>query len=209
MTTSTPNVFRRLTGQPDITRLKRDKTALLMIEFQAEHFTGVLPVEEREELLNKAVAAMDWADKNKILTVHVHHQAKSPASPVFAPQSEGEAFYPPVLPRKKHLTQVKHADSVFSGSPLHTLLQTENIDTLILTGMPTPSCIASSAHDARVLGYRCLVAADITASRDLMSWNESRIVPALKMQEAALASIADKYAQVLNFADITALSLEK
>ncbi|MBR1777945.1 MAG: isochorismatase family protein [Alphaproteobacteria bacterium] len=209
MTLSTPNIFRRLSGTPDITRLKRTKTALLMIEFQAEHFTGVLPVDNREALTAAAVKAMDWADKNKILTVHVYHQAKSPASLAFAPDSSGAAFYPPIIPRKKHLTQVKYAASAFSGSPLHTILQTEGIDTLILAGLSTPSAITASAHDARVLGYKCLTAADLTASRDVVSWDESRVIPAVKMQETALANIADKYAQVLSLAEIMSLPIEK
>ena len=204
-----PEVFRRLTGVPDITRLRKGKTALLLMEFQGEHFTGSLPVENQESLTAAVVRAMDWADKNKILTVHILHLAKSPSALAFAPESEGAAFYPPVLPRKKHLTQVKYADSAFSGSPLHTILQTAGIDTLILGGISTPACVMSSAHDARILGYKCLIAADLTASRDVMSWDETRIIPAAKMQETALANIADKYAQVMKFADITALPLEK
>ena len=204
-----PNIFRQLTGQPDITRLQRSKTALLMIEFQAEHFTGTLPVENRETLIASAVKAMDWADKNKILTVHIYHHAKSPAALAFAPESDGSAFYPPLIPRKKHLTQVKHADSAFSGSPLHTLLLTRNIDTLILAGMSTSSGITATACDARFLGYKCLVAADLTASRDIVSWDGAHVISAAKMQETALANIADKYAQVMNFADMVNLSLEK
>ena len=209
MTTSSPNIFRRLSGTPDITRLKRTRTALLMIEFQAEHFTGALPVDGQEALTALAVKAMDWADKNKILTVHIYHQAKSPASLAFAPDTPGAAFYAPITPRKKHLTQAKYATSAFSGSPLHTILQTEGIDTLILTGLSTPSTITASAHDARVLGYNCLVAADLTASRDVVSWDESRVIPAFKMQETALANIADKYAQVLTFSEIMSLPVEK
>ncbi len=209
MTTSTPDIFRHIIGQPDVARLKKSKTALLMIEFQEEHFTGALPVEKNDAFISLAVKAMDWADKNKILTVHIYHQAKSPAGLVFAPESIGIAFHPPVLPRKKHLTQVKYADSAFSGSALHAILQSEGIDTLILTGMTTSSCITATAHDAWALGYKCIVAADLTASRDIMSWDESRVIPAAKMQETALSNIADKYAQVMNFAEITALPLEK
>lgn len=209
MTMSTPNNFRRLTGHPDITRLQKSKTALLLIEFQEEHFSGTLPVESTPELTELAVKAMDWADKNKLLTVHVCHQAKSPAALAFAPESKGVGFHAPVLPRKKHLIQAKHADSAFSGSPLHTILLTRNIDTLILAGMATPSCIMATANDARFLGYKCLVAADITASRDIVSWDDTKIISAAKMQETALACIADKYAQVMNFADITALPFEK
>lgn len=209
MTTATPEIFRHLTGHPDITRLKKSKTALLMIEFQGEHFTGTLPVEGADALLASTVKAMDWADKNKILTIHICHLAKSFAALAFAPDSEGAAFYPPVLPRKKHLTQAKYADSAFSGSPLHTILQSEGIDTLILAGMTTHSGIFATAYDAGVLGYKSVVAADLTASRDIMSWDGSRVIPAAKMQETALSGIADKYAQVMNFADITALPLEK
>ena len=143
------------------------------------------------------------------MTIHVRHQAKSPASPVFAPDSAGTEFYPPVVPGKKHFVQVKYASSAFSGSGLHTTLQAQGIDTLILTGMSTPSVIAASAHDARLLGYKCLVAADITASRDVISWDETRVISGAQMQQTALANIADKYAPVMTSAGIMALPLEK
>lgn len=209
MTTTIPEIFRRLTGQPDITRLQKSKTALLLIDFQVEHFTGVLPVENQASLIGSAVKAMDWADKNKLLTIHVRHQAKSPSALAFAPESDGFSFYPPLEPRKKHLTLTKYADSVFSGTSLHTTLQTAGINALILAGISTPSTITPSAHDAHVLGYKCVVAADLTASRDIMSWDETRVIPAARMQETALANIADKYAQVMKFDDIEAIPLEK
>ncbi len=206
---TTPNVFRKLAGIPALTRLKKKKTALLLIEFQAEHFTGLLPVEGAQEIISSAVKMMSWADKNKIMTIHIRHQAKSPASPVFAPDSPGSDFYPPVVPDKKHFVQIKYASSAFSGSGLHTLLQSEGIDTLILAGMSTPTSITASAHDARLLEYKSVVAADITASRDVMSWDETRVITGAQMQQTALANIADKYAPVMTSADIMALPIEK
>lgn len=206
---SIPNTFRKLSGAADITKLKSKKTALLLIEFQSEHFTGALPVEEAETLLPCAVKMMDWADKHKILSIHVRHLAKSPASPVFAPQSNAVEFYPPVVPRKNHLVETKYASSIFSGSGIHTVLQSHGIDTLILTGMSTPSTISASAHDACHLGYTCLLAADLTASRDVVSWDATRVISGKKMQETALANIADKYAQVMLSTNIMALPVEK
>lgn len=203
--TATPNIFRKLSGIPDTARLERKKTALLLIEFQAEHFTGALPAEEAKALLPAAVKMMDWADKNKIRTFHIRHLAKSPASLIFAPDSAGAEFYPPVTPRKNHLVQTKYASSAFSGSTLHTALQADNIDTLILAGISTPSSMEMTAHDARMLGYKCIVAADLTASRDIMSWDRTQVIPASKMQETSLANIADKYAQVMMSFDIMAL----
>lgn len=207
--TPTPNVFRRLSGIPDPTRLETKKTALLLIEFQAEHFTGALPVAGAREIVAPAVKMMNWADKHKIMTIHVRHQAKSPASFVFAPDGDGAEFFPPLVPDKRHFVQVKYASSAFSGSGLHALLQTEGIDTLILTGMSTPSAVTASAHDARQLGYKCLVAADITASRDVMSWDGTRVISGAQMQQTALANIADKYAPVMTGDDIMALPVEK
>lgn len=207
--TSTPNSFRRLTGTPDIVRLEKKKTALLLIEFQNEHFTGNLPVQDAESLIAPMIKFMDWADKHKIMTVHIRHLAKSLASPVFAPDSEGADFHGPVVPGKKHFVQTKYASSAFSGSNLHTLLQSENIDTVILTGMSTPSSISASAHDANLLGYKCLVVSDLTASRDVMSWNETSVISAAQMQQTALANIADKYASVMTYGNVMALPLEK
>lgn len=113
--TITPNVFRRLSGIPDPTRLETKKTALLLIEFQAEHFTGMLPVEGAQEIIAPAVKIMNWADKHKIMTIHVRHQAKSPASPVFAPDSAGTEFYPPVIPGKNILFRSSMLPAPFRG----------------------------------------------------------------------------------------------
>lgn len=205
--TLTPPVFRKLSGLPDVTRLEKKKTALVLIEFQTEHFTGNLPIQDAHTILPQTVKIMDWADKHKIKTFHVQHLAKSPASPIFASGSQGFEFYPPTAPRKKHEVQIKYASSAFVGSQLHTVLQSANIDTLILTGMSTPTSIAVTAHDARLLGYKSLVVADLTASRDVLSWDKTQVISATKMQETALANIADKFAQVVSSADVMALPL--
>ena len=204
-----PNSFKKLSGIPNVVQLKKKKTALLMIEFQAEHFTGALPVQEAQTLIEPGIKIMKWADKNQIPVIHVRHLAKSPASPVFAPDSEGSEFYPPFIPAKKHLIHTKYASSIFSGSDLHMILQAQDIDTVILTGMSTPSCITASAHDAQLLGYKCLVVADITASRDILSWDGSRVIPAAQMQQSALANISDKYAGVMTCSEVLALPFQK
>ena len=79
--TERPNSLRVLNGMPAVTALNRKKTALLMIDFQMESFTGLLPAAETEKLAEKAVRLMDWADRHKIKTLHMQRAARSPASP--------------------------------------------------------------------------------------------------------------------------------
>lgn len=203
--TLTPNSLRALAGIPDIEKIHRKKTALIMTGFQMEFFTGILPVPDAYNLVERAVKIMDWADKNKIKTIHMPKTAKSPASPVYAPDSEGASFHPELAPRKNHLMFPKYGTSIFAGTILHGNLQADGIDTLILAGMTTPLSIMISAHDAWSLGYKCLVLADLTASRDLLSWDKTKVVSASKIQEACLAAIEDRFAQVISFDSLTAL----
>lgn len=206
--TERPNSLRVLNGMPALTRLNKKKTALLMIDFQMESFTGLLPASETEKLAEKAARLMDWADKNKIKTIHMQRAARSPASPVYAPGSPGAEFHPDLAPRKKHEAYPHYGISPFSGTLLHGLLQAAGIDTLILAGLTTPLSVAAAAFDAYSLGYSCLIAADATASRDLPSWDGSRTIPAGQLQEGALAALADRCAQVMTCADLAALPFD-
>lgn len=203
----TPNVFRRLSGTPDATRLYRKKTAVVFLEYQNEHFTGQLPIEAAYAVVAPAVKLLNWADKHKIMVCHVRHLAKSMASTVFAPESAGAAFYPELAPRKTHAVYTKYASSAFAGSLLHTDLEAAGIDTLILAGLDTPTTVSATAHDAKLLGYKTIVAADLCAARDTVSWDKNRITKGDQMNDIALSAIADKYAQVELAAAIAALEL--
>lgn len=203
----TPNVFRRLSGTPDAARLSKKKTAVVFLEYQNEHFTGQLPIEAAYTVVAPAVKLLNWADKHKIMVCHVRHLAKSPASAVFAPESAGAAFYPELAPRKTHAVYTKYASSAFAGSLLHTDLESAGIDTLILAGLDTPTTVSATAHDARLLGYKTIVAADLCAARDTVSWDKNRITKGDQMNDIALSAIADKYAQVELSTAITALEL--
>ena len=128
--TDLPNVLRRLTGAPEIVRFHRSKTAVVLIDFQAEHFTGALPVADADGVVDATVRLNEWAEKHKIKTVFVRHAAKSPASPVFAPESEAAEPYPPAVVPKKCETVTKYGESAFSGSILQTVLMSADIKTV-------------------------------------------------------------------------------
>jgi nicotinamidase-related amidase len=58
------------------------------------------------------------------------------------------------------------ASAFFPGrSPLPGLLETRDIDTVLITGTVTNVCCESSARDASTLGYRVIMVADANAAR--------------------------------------------
>jgi nicotinamidase-related amidase len=56
-------------------------------------------------------------------------------------------------------------------SPLHSMLQENNIDTVLITGTVTNVCCESSARDASTLGYRVIMLADANAGVSDQSHN--------------------------------------
>jgi nicotinamidase-related amidase len=69
----------------------------------------------------------------------------------------------------------KSASSAFfpGYSPLHTMLQERNIQTVLITGTVTNVCCESSARDASTLGYRVIMIADANAGVSDQSHNAS------------------------------------
>lgn len=64
------------------------------------------------------------------------------------------------------------ASAFFPGhSPLHSMLQENNIDTVLITGTVTNVCCESSARDASELGYRVIMVADANAGVSDQSHN--------------------------------------
>lgn len=64
------------------------------------------------------------------------------------------------------------SSAFFPGySPLHSILQGYNIDTVLITGTVTNVCCESSARDAKELGYRVIMVADANAAVSDQSHN--------------------------------------
>ncbi len=85
----------------------------------------------------------------------------------------------------------------FSKTGLDAELRARGIDTLIVAGLMTHLAVLTTASDGTVLGYRVIVAADATATRALPGAPDGPTLDAPTLQRAALASMADRVADVL------------
>jgi nicotinamidase-related amidase len=82
---------------------------------------------------------------------------------VCAEGSPGAAFLAP-LPEKGDTVITKHRYSLFAGNHLAGQLKARGIDMLVLCGVTTECCVASTAWDAFERDFHVVIAADAVAA---------------------------------------------
>jgi maleamate amidohydrolase len=97
---------------------------------------------------------------------------------------------PQVAPRAGEPVLVKQYASAFFGTSLASTLQSNGVDTLIITGVSTSGCVRATAVDALQYGFVPLVVRDAVGDR------------ADGPHEANLYDIQAKYGEVLDEASI-------
>ena len=202
-----PNpTIRAMSGAVPIDRLDPASTALLVIDFQQEYFTGRLPIPDGQKALNKARELIAFADKARIPVYQIQHIAPA-GSAVFALDGEGVKFHPQMLPRAGDTVLQKTTVSVFGSTELDRLLKEKGIKTVIIAGLMTHACVAGGARDAAPLGYQVVVASDASATRSITRAAGSSI-DANSLHRAALASVEDTLGDVMTTAQIVKLPLK-
>ncbi|MGY2236163.1 cysteine hydrolase family protein [Pseudomonas gingeri] len=197
--------IRAMFGAKPLERLEPASTALLVIDFQNEYFTGRMPIPDGPGALERTRKLIAFADRAKIPVYHIQHVAPA-GSPVFARGSEGWKFHPDMRPRQQDKVLEKTTVSVFASTDLDARLKRDGIRTLIISGLMTHACVAGAARDAAPLGYQVVVASDATATRAITRYNGEG-VDKDSLHRAALAEIEDTFGDVLTTAQIMRLPL--
>lgn len=78
----------------------------------------------------------------------------------------GSEMVQQVLPGDEDYLVLKPKHSAFYATPLDTLLQYIGVETLLLTGISSNSCILLTASDAYVRDYKLLIPSDCVAGLD-------------------------------------------
>jgi len=80
-------------------------------------------------------------------------------------EAEGADFVRPLLPDSEDYFVLKPMHSAFYMTPLEVLLQHLQVETLILTGLTSVSCITVTAHDANMRGFDIYIPGDCSCAR--------------------------------------------
>ena len=172
-----------LTVSPVVKAQVPDSTALIIIDIQEFYFPGgSLPLVNPEEAAGKAALLLAWFREHHLPVVHVGHEARS-----------GTDFHPLVKPLPGEKVIMKKEVNAFLGTDLDEYLRKNHIQNLILCGMQTHMCLEGATRAAHDLGYRCTVAADACATRDLTFDNVT--VSAAEVHASTLATLKS-YAEV-------------
>jgi nicotinamidase-related amidase len=111
------------------------------------------------------------------------------------------------VPQPGDLVLQKHLAGAFSRTDFDERLRARGIDTLIVAGLMTHLAVLVTVIDASVRGYNVVVAADSTATRTLPGTSGEPAIHARSLQRTALATLSDRFADVLRGKEIMSLPL--
>jgi nicotinamidase-related amidase len=81
-------------------------------------------------------------------------------------EAKGGPFVRPLLPDSEDYFVLKPMHSAFYMTPLEVLLEHLRVETLILTGLTSNSCITVTAHDANMRGFDIYIPPDCSCARN-------------------------------------------
>lgn len=192
--------IRAMSGVAPISQLPVGKSALLVIDFQNEYFTGKMPIPDGAMALANTRELIKFADSHKMPVYHVQHIAPAGSS-VFAIDGDTVKFHPDMMPRAQDVVLQKTTVSVFGSTDLNSRLKSAGIENLIISGLMTHACVAGAARDAAPLGYNVIVASDASATRAITRANGDAIDKD-SLHKAALAEVEDTFGDVMTTAQI-------
>jgi nicotinamidase-related amidase len=192
VSTGPRNPSRLLFGDPPPPELRRDNTALLVVDMQyfdahpdwgegrtarelgveaafAQYFAEIDSIIPRiQELLRAARAAGVEVIHLRVAELTEDSRdvgRKQAVRGLFVPRSSKEAeLLEEVAAEGDEIVISKSSSGVFAWTNLDRLLQTMGIDNLIFCGTSTGGCVESAVKDAADLGYRSLLVADACAA---------------------------------------------
>jgi nicotinamidase-related amidase len=195
--------IRAMAGAEPVNQLPAGKTALLVIDFQNEYFTGKMPIPDGAAALANTRELIDFADDHHMPVFHIQHIAPA-GSAVFAEGGETVKFHPNMQPRAQDVVLQKTTVSVFGSTDLDKRLKSAGIENLIISGLMTHACVAGAARDAAPLGYNVLVASDASATRAITRVS-GEAIDKDALHKAALAEVEDTFGDVMTTAQIIKL----
>ncbi|MGV9800525.1 cysteine hydrolase family protein [Mycobacterium sp. NPDC003449] len=185
--------LRELNGLP-AAPVRLAESALVLIDCQNTYTQGVMELEGVRAALDETAGLLDRARSAGIPIIHIQHSG-GPGSP-YDIDGESGAIVDAVAPRAGEPVVVKSYPNSFVQTDLQQRLQEKNASNLVLAGFMTHMCVNSTARGAFNLGYAPTVVAAATATRTLAG-PDGAAVPALAMQSASLAAMADLFAVVV------------
>lgn len=169
--------------------------ALLLIDLQNDYFPGgAMELVGANIAVANAVVLLEAFRRRRSPVIHVQHISRRPGATFFLPGTRGADVHSAVAPSKEESLIVKHFPNSFRETNLLDLLRSAGTEELVVAGMMTHMCVDTTVRAAADLGFRCSLAGDACATRDLEFGGER--VAARDVQLSYLAALSGSFASV-------------
>ena len=171
-------------------------TALLLVDIQYDYFPGgKMELEGSAQAGYQAGKILDYFRQKKLPRIHVQHVSAYPGAPFFVAGTPGVEIHESVKPVDGEAVFQKHFPNSFRDTPLLDHLKTNDIDSLVISGMMTNMCVDATVRAAFDYGFKSTVLSDACANRSLSY--QALEIPAQYVHAAFLASLSPIYARIL------------
>jgi nicotinamidase-related amidase len=179
------------------------KTALLLIDFQKDHFPGGKhPLVNALEAAKNAYMILQCFREHGGHHVHIQHISRKPDATFFISGDRGTDIHDSVAHFEGEPIVYKHEPNAFLNTELLELLRGWGVERIVICGMMTHLDVDGTVRAAAEFGFHVIVAADACATRDLRDGDTP--IPADSVQKSFLAAFKS-YGKVMKSEQILAL----
>jgi nicotinamidase-related amidase len=168
---------------------------LVLIDIQNDYFPGgAMTLVGMEQAADNAARLLAASRARGEPVFHVQHISLRPAAGFFLPDTPGVEINARVLPAAGESHTRKHFPNAFRDTRLADELRAQGVDELLICGAMSHMCIDASTRAAFDLGFKCTVAQDACATRDLAFGTQA--IKAAEVHGAFMAALGSVYASL-------------
>jgi nicotinamidase-related amidase len=169
--------------------------ALIIIDVQKGFDDPHLGRRNNPEAEANIARLLDAWRRSRRPVFHIQHSSRLKDSPL-SPSANGHAIKEIVAPRLGEPVIKKEVHSAFIGTDLEKRLRDSGIRTVVVTGLTTDHCVATTARMAGNLGFDTYVVSDATATFDREGPDGKRY-SAEEVHAVNLASLNQEFAKIV------------
>lgn len=167
---------------------ENNKTALVIIDIQNDYFPGgTMELVSADDTAAKAASVLSYFRKEEMPVIHVQHLALQEGATFFLPNTEGAEIHKSVTPLKTEKIITKNFPNSFRDTELLDYLKENNISKLVICGMMTDVCVASTTRAAMDFGFENTIITDAVTTRN-REFN-GKVIPAEQVTESYLSGL--------------------
>ena len=176
-------------------------SCLILVDLQNDYFPGgAMELVGMQSAAANAQILLNEFRKTKAPVIHIQHISARPGATFLLPRSDGAKINQMVTPGANEIVVVKNYPNSFRDTSLSEILKTEKIDNLVICGAMSHMCIDATTRAAFDLGFRCVVAEDACATKDLNF--KGKTIKASEVHGSFMAALSTIYARVISTREI-------